>query len=107
MIINDLSGNDTTGGQGLLAKWRTKRALRKEEKAKERIRETSGNVFEVFLEWIKASWLVVLIVIAVIWFLWRLIFKRKSGGGMFRRRRNSGRSFYLRMKRAKARKAGK
>jgi hypothetical protein len=106
MNINDLSGNDTTGGQSLLAKWRMKRTVRKQEKAKNYLKETGASPIDNIINFIKTSWLMILIVIAVVVFLWRLIFKRKSGG-IFRRKRNSGRSFYLRMKRAKARKAGK
>ena len=34
-VMDNLSGNDTTGGAGLLSKWRAKRKLRKEEKQKE------------------------------------------------------------------------
>jgi hypothetical protein len=104
MDMEMLSGNDTTGGAGLLSKWRAKRTIRKREKAERYLDETKTE--SPILSFLKRSWLLILIIFAVVLFLWKVIFRRKAGRG-FRRKSNSGRSFYLRMKRAKARKRGK
>lgn len=111
MLADDISGNDTTGGMGLLAKWRAKRIERKREKANEYLEETAPpkeerGIIGTILAFVMENWLWIAIG-GGIYLAWKFLFKRRGFGYRRKKKVNSGRAFYLRMKRAKERKRKK
>ncbi len=105
-FINNAGEIDTTG-MSLLEKWKAQRTARKIARKQEYIDEnTEPTMLEKVWSIIVSNWLIIAIVL-LFWFVVKpMLFGAKK---VFRRRKkgNTGRSFYLRMQRAKARKRKK
>ena len=102
------SGNEPdTSGMSLLEKWKAQRTARKVSRKQEYVDEnTKPSMFTKLWGMIVANWLYIAIAL-IFWFVIKpMLFGSKK---IFRRKKkvNSGRSFYLRMQRAKARKRRK
>jgi len=108
-MFNFIDSNEVdTSGMSLLEKWKAQRTARKISRKQEYIDEnTQPTFFEKAWSMIVNNWLIIAIGL-ILWFVVKpMLF---GGRRVFRRRKsrsNSGRSFYLRMQRAKARKRRK
>ena len=102
------SDTSDTSGLTLLEKWKQQRIARKIQRKEDYIKEnTQPTFFDKAWDMITSNWILVVIIGLVFWFVIKpLMF---GGKKIFRRKKkvNSGRSFYLRMQRAKARKRRK
>lgn len=101
-IDNDTSGNDTVG-TGLLAKWKAKRMEKKARKVDEYREATRNTAWDKIQSLFATYWLWIAIA-GGLYMAWKFLFKKRTGGFRRKKKSNSGRAFYLRMKRAKARK---